>query len=145
MDITWIIPYKFLLVNPVSSFIVTTIRGKLRKEIGGGKPVMNWPAIGNRIRKQREFIGYTREEFAERLDVTPKFCSDIELGVKGMSVKTLCAIAEVLQISTDYILFGRGEQEEMAPIVHMLENCPREKQPHAEAILREFLLAIVDQ
>ena len=46
---------------------------------------MDLIGIGQRIRKQREFIGYTREQFAELLDVTPKFCSDIELGVKGMS------------------------------------------------------------
>ena len=48
---------------------------------------MDWVSIGGRIRRQREFLGYTREQFAELLDVTPKFCSDIELGVKGMSVR----------------------------------------------------------
>lgn len=44
---------------------------------------MDWVSIGGRIRRQREFLGYTREQFAELLDVTPKFCSDIELGVQG--------------------------------------------------------------
>ena len=53
---------------------------------------MDWVAIGGRIRKQREYLGLTREQFAEKLDITPKFCSDIELGVKGMSVPTLCRI-----------------------------------------------------
>ena len=64
---------------------------------------MNWESIGRRIRTQREAMGYTREQFAELLDVTPKFCSDIELGIKGMSVPTLCKISEVLQLTTDYI------------------------------------------
>ena len=45
---------------------------------------MDWSAIGKRIRQQREYMGFTREQFAEQIDVTPKFCSDIELGVKGM-------------------------------------------------------------
>ena len=67
---------------------------------------MNWVEIGARIRSQREAFGYTRETFAEMLDVTPKFCADIELGKKGMSVPTLCRIASVLKLSTDYILFG---------------------------------------
>ena len=58
---------------------------------------MDWGAIGKRIRTQREFMGYTREQFAELLDVTPKFCSDIELGVKGMSVPTLCRISRILR------------------------------------------------
>ena len=48
--------------------------------------MMDWMAIGSRIRTQREYLGYTREQFAELLDVTPKFCSDIELGAKGISV-----------------------------------------------------------
>ena len=33
---------------------------------------MDWTAIGSRIRKQREYLGYTREQFAELLEVTPK-------------------------------------------------------------------------
>ena len=39
---------------------------------------MDWSAIGKRIRQQREYMGLTREQFAEQIDVTPKFCSDIE-------------------------------------------------------------------
>lgn len=39
---------------------------------------MDWTQIGSRVWKQREYLGYTREQFAELLDVTPKFCSDIE-------------------------------------------------------------------
>ena len=72
---------------------------------------MDWAAIGSRIRKQREQFGYTREEFAEKLEITPKFCADIELGNKGMSVQTLCNISSVLKLSTDYILFGTTQQE----------------------------------
>ena len=59
---------------------------------------MDWVSIGGRIRRQREYLGYTREQFAELLEVTPKFCSDIELGVKGMSVPTLCKIAHILRL-----------------------------------------------
>ena len=28
---------------------------------------MDWVSIGGRIRRQREFLGYTREQFAEML------------------------------------------------------------------------------
>ena len=34
--------------------------------------------MGARIRAQRERLGYTREQLAEKLDVSTKFCSDIE-------------------------------------------------------------------
>ena len=105
---------------------------------------MDWAAIGKRIRRQREFIGYTREQFAEYLDVTPKFCSDIELGVKGMSVPTLCRIAETLKLSTDYILFGTDSSAEPPPLYHMLQQCPEEKRPYMEAMIKNFLLAVED-
>ena len=103
---------------------------------------MDLIGIGQRIRKQREFIGYTREQFAELLDVTPKFCSDIELGVKGMSLSTLCKISELLKLSTDYLLFGRENRLDAPPIFHMLQTCPPEKQVYAETILKNFLVAL---
>lgn len=103
---------------------------------------MEWTAIGQRIRRQREFLGYTREQFAERLDVTPKFCSDIELGVKGMSVPTLCRISDILKLSTDYILFGVEAPSDTSSITLMLQQCPAGKLPHIETILKTVLLAI---
>lgn len=73
---------------------------------------MDWKIIGGRIRRQREFLGYTREQFSELLDVTPKFCSDIELGVKGMSVQTLCRISEVsAAVHGLHPLWQRGRRE----------------------------------
>ena len=77
---------------------------------------MDLLAIGTRIRSQREYLGYTREQLAEYLSVTPKFCSDIELGAKGMSVPTLCKISKILRLKTDYILFGKREVKFSEPL-----------------------------
>ena len=96
---------------------------------------MDWVSIGGRIRRQREFLGYTREQFAELLDVTPKFCSDIELGVKGMSVQTLCR-------STDFILFGRENTESSSPITQLLRSCSSSEQAYAEQLLKTFIMAM---
>lgn len=72
---------------------------------------MDWVAIGGRIRKQREYLGLTREQFAEKLDITPKFCADIELGTKGMSVPTLCRIANYAQpVHRLYFVWKAGEK-----------------------------------
>lgn len=60
--------------------------------------------IGERIRKRRKECGYTRETFAELIDVSVKFCSDIELGVKGFSIETLLTMCKVLNVSPSYIL-----------------------------------------
>lgn len=98
--------------------------------------------IGQRIRNQREYLKYTREELAEKLDITPKFCADIELGARGMSLQTLCRISKVLNLSTDTILFGSPKTVEESPIVAMLSTCPEDKQKYAVEILKNFLLAL---
>lgn len=103
---------------------------------------MDWIAIGKRIRNQREVFGYTREVFAEKIDVTPKFCSDIELGVKGMSVSTLCRISNVLNLSADYILFGKETEETDSPAIALLRSCPADKQGYLETIIKAYVLAV---
>jgi transcriptional regulator with XRE-family HTH domain len=87
-------------------------------------------------------MGYTREQFAELLDVTPKFCADIELGVKGMSVPTLCKISQILRLSTDYILFGTMEQNPAEPLLLLLQSCSEAERNYAEQILKTFLIAM---
>lgn len=103
---------------------------------------MDWSAIGSRIRKQREYMGLTREQLAELLDVTPKFCSDIELGVKGMSVQTLCRLSRTLRISADYILFGDKEDSESKEIERMLQQCSPAEHQYAEELLKVFFSAM---
>lgn len=103
---------------------------------------MDWLNIGRRIRSQREYLGYTRESFAERIDVTPKFCSDIELGLKGMSVPTLCRISDVLNISVDYILFGSHDNNDNQNIVEMINRCPQDRLCYLEDIIKAFVLSL---
>lgn len=105
---------------------------------------MDWTSIGARIRKQREYMGLTREQLAEIIDVTPKFCSDIELGVKGISVPTLCKLSKVLMLSTDYILFGESVSESSGQIERMLESCTDIEYSHAEKLLKVFFSAMHD-
>ena len=107
---------------------------------------MDWISIGGRIRRQREFLGITREQFAEKLDITPKFCSDIELGIKGMSVTTLCKIADALSLSADYILFGKNSGGNQAcgldAIAPMLESLTANQLPYIEEVLKTVIQAM---
>lgn len=103
---------------------------------------MDWIAIGARIRSQREYLGYTRDQFAELLDVTPKFCSDIELGAKGMSIPTLCKISHILRLKTDYILFGKTEETFSEPLSLLLQSCTDNERTYAEQLLKTFLIAM---
>ena len=81
--------------------------------------------VGKRIQQQRELLGYTREELAEKADITPRFCYDLELGQKGMSVDTLCKLKSALHINIDYLLFGEQKAlNDLNPIKILIETCP---------------------
>ncbi len=100
---------------------------------------INLHEIGIRIRKQREYLGLKREELAEKIEVTTKFCADIELGVKGMSLQTLLNISDTLKISTDYILKGEDANSSTSEIHRMLAVCENDKLKTAEELLKIFL------
>lgn len=62
--------------------------------------------IGEQIKSAREKSGLTQEQFAELIDKTPQFISDLERGVSGISIETLRLICEKLCVSSDSILFS---------------------------------------
>ena len=64
-----------------------------------------------RIRQAREKMGYTRERFAEKLDVSVSYLAELERGRTGISVKMLVKVCNVLGLSADYVLFGEEKKE----------------------------------
>lgn len=65
-----------------------------------------------RIRKAREDQGYTREKFAEKLEVSVSYMAELERGRTGISVKMLIKVCNLLGLSADYILFGEERAED---------------------------------
>lgn len=103
---------------------------------------LNMIEIGGRIRKSREGLLMTQERLAELLDVSVKFVSDIELGAKGMSLKTLNRLSSSLLVSTDYILYG-SEEGDFGEFLTLLRKCPPDKRRYAEDILKDFVRAVI--
>ena len=99
--------------------------------------------MGNRIREQREILGYTREKFAEKLDISVTFAADIELGNKGMSLDTLIKICELLSVSADHIIFGR-EMRSDNPIAEMTAFLDDSEMEHAKEIMKAYINAVSD-
>ncbi len=64
-------------------------------------------ALGIRIEGERNRLGWTREYFAEVLDVTPGYIADLERGRTGLAVPRLMQICQLFSCSSDYILFGK--------------------------------------
>ena len=67
---------------------------------------MNYELLGKQIRKQRKLKQYTLEQLAEKLDVSTTFIGQIERAKGIPSLETLVKIANVLEVSTDSLLFG---------------------------------------
>lgn len=92
-----------------------------------------------RIRKAREDAGYTREQFAELLNVSVSYLAELERGKTGMAVKTLVAICKVLGLSADYVLFGE-ERDADRLLLDKLHRVDSKYIPLCNAFLKEVLV-----
>ncbi|MGN0599965.1 MAG: helix-turn-helix domain-containing protein [Oscillospiraceae bacterium] len=102
--------------------------------------------IGRRIRQHRELLGYTREQFAEKMEISVRFAADIELGNRGMSIETLIKICEMFSVSADYLIFGKEktENENYREINEKLSLIEEKNLPYAEELLRIFAKALIE-
>ena len=91
-----------------------------------------------RIRKAREDMGYTREKFAEKLDVSVSYLAELERGRTGISVKMLIKVCNVLGLSADYVLFGneRTKDEMRLDAIHHINE---KYLPLLDKIIEELL------
>jgi transcriptional regulator with XRE-family HTH domain len=62
--------------------------------------------IGKRIRKVRSEMNMTMNDFAEFIDISSSFLSDVELGKRGISADNIVKICSKCNISCDYLLMG---------------------------------------
>ncbi len=70
------------------------------------KLIYNKYEIGQRIRKLRISLDFSQMQFAESIDISVPFLSEIENGKKSMSQEILHRICSIHQVSADYLLFG---------------------------------------
>lgn len=101
--------------------------------------------MGERIRKAREDLGYTREQFSERANITPRFCYDIEAGKKGVSIDTFKSICEALNLSADHLLDLKPMDPEVYDytIFHaLMEECPDAYRESLYRLMRFYIQSI---
>lgn len=94
--------------------------------------------MGERIRKRREDLNISREKLAEELEVSTKFISDVEYGVRGVSLKRLMRLSVVLLVSTDYILFG-NPMPSAHGFLQLFDACPDNKKDHLLKIVKQII------
>ena len=86
------------------------------------KEIYDRQSVGGRIQKRRKSLGLSQEQLAERMDRATKYCSDIERGACGMSVETMLGFSEHLDMSLDYMMFGKGEQPDSITPINTTEQ-----------------------
>lgn len=91
-----------------------------------------------RIRRAREEMGYTREKFAEKLDVSVSYLAELERGRTGISVKMLIKVCNVLGLSADYILFGEQRADDKMRL-DMINRIAPEYIPLLDKVISELL------
>jgi transcriptional regulator with XRE-family HTH domain len=60
--------------------------------------------LGQRLKHLRRVRGYTQEQLAERIDISPKYLSSIERGAENPTLQLLGRLAQGLQVEL-YELF----------------------------------------
>lgn len=60
-------------------------------------------AFGQAVKSLREKKGLTQAEAAKRMDAPPTFVSDIERGVRNVSLSTLIALSKALGVKLSEI------------------------------------------
>lgn len=87
---------------------------------------LDYKAIGKRIKIARIQADMTQEHLAELADVSPSHMSNIETGTTRVSLTTIVAIANALQVTADDLLCDNIIQckaQFQHELAGLLENC----------------------
>lgn len=95
--------------------------------------------IGRRIKEARLSTDYTQEQIADMLDITAQSVSNLESGKYLPKLIRLMELCELLNVSCDYLLFGREQVDnEMPAIMHIYSNLAPEKRQFLDRVIFEF-------
>lgn len=77
----------------------------------GGRD-MDYKAIGQRIKQERNNMGLTQFQLAEKVDISPQYEGKIERGEKQFSFDTIAKLSIALNTSLDYLAFGHDNKNQ---------------------------------
>lgn len=67
--------------------------------------------FGRRVRELRNYYRYTTEQLAGLAGVSTQFLSDVERGRKSMTALNVARLANVLHVSSDFLLRGNDDRD----------------------------------
>ena len=96
--------------------------------------------VGENLQYEREKAHLTQAKLAELVGIEPQSVSVIERGVAGASLTTLKKICVALSISSDALLFGHLEKNDVQALAAKLEKLP----PEQYEIVKEIILKVLE-
>lgn len=76
--------------------------------------------MGIRIAQRRKELRLTQEQLAEKMGVSLQTVSCIELGKKAIRPENLANLCTCLNVTADYVLYGKRNQQQMDDTVSKL-------------------------
>lgn len=73
---------------------------------------IDYKLLGNRIKEQRIAKGTTQEHFAEQMDVSVGYVSQMERGITKISLERLSIVADYLDCDMGFLLEGVNSNDE---------------------------------
>lgn len=65
---------------------------------------MIYKLLGKRIKLERQKNNLTQEQLAEKVDISSSYMGQIERGERNVTIDNLIRIANILNVSIDYLL-----------------------------------------
>ena len=103
--------------------------------------------IGERLRFQRQKVGFSQEKMAEELNISSHYYYELENDRKKMSLKFLKKVCEYFGVSLDWLIFGyEGENSDESKnmqiepeLWEIIKDMPMEKQKSLAKTLKGIL------
>lgn len=92
-------------------------------------------AMGKRIQNARKKKGFKSIDFADIIGIGKDQLSRIENGKVLCKIEHIYVISQVLEVSCDYLLFGKIEDNQTVFIIQMISNMSLELKNKAIKIL----------
>lgn len=112
---------------------------------GGARKRLDRLSLSEKIRRLRKIRGFTQEQMAQKMDLSIRGYSKIELGETKLSVIRLFEIAELLDVSVHELLLPVPKQmelksegtddkreERLRELYQLLEEIIKEEKPNQE-------------
>ena len=104
---------------------------------------MNLKAVGIRIKEAREAKGFTQEQLAEIVGLSPTHISVIERGVKAPKLETFVEIANALGVTSDFLLLDVLDNSLQIAATELSEQIKRLSPKEQQKILAQILWKVL--